>query len=462
MSQDGTSVEGYSSLPSQLKMEFCFQDRKISGYTMRQVDFAARNLPSLIPVLDEEGLQLLFYHLEPLFKCSVVQLYAFTQLFDLLSQACGPKLTTKVFMKPLVKLFDSHLMANYEQILTQSFLSQLIVRFRLEQFLSHFINFVVDAVAFKSIGSKMEREMSGLNLVKSAKCQREADLEAEDKPSQDEVDHNKNADTFHKEPSRESLEDERMSSPFSAAVDQTTTDELDVRIYPDALDDDETDSPQCLLADRDDEEEEDRDPWKAWSVEKEGKALGEDPDLEETKTRLTPDLSSEDEQSEKDDDKDSEGCVHMGQEKTFEEESESKNEDISKEEKEIQQKESQENQFIQNNVAHTCDLTVQLSKEKEIEEAIICIDTDGDSTKGINQDEEPNNEDEQDESCPSENEERLQDVDQMSLSSMDATKEDDASSSVSGTSGKPFKEPTIDLVSTAPKVRYFGNPNWSS
>ena len=119
-----------------------------------QVNVAARILPSLLPKLDDEGVQLLLFHLKPLFVCTKTRLYALIQLFDLLAQALGPKATVKTFIKPLMGIFDSHFLEDYEHIVSQSFLSQIIVRFGLEKFLKHFMNSVVDAVAFKSLIEK--------------------------------------------------------------------------------------------------------------------------------------------------------------------------------------------------------------------------------------------------------------------------------------------------------------------
>lgn len=119
------------------------------NYSVEQVDIAAAFLPDLLPKVDDEGIKLLMYHLEPLFKCLETRLHACTQLFDMLAQALGPKNTLKSFLKCLVNLFDSHALENYEVIIRQTFLSQLIVRFGLDGFLKHFISFVVDAVAFK-------------------------------------------------------------------------------------------------------------------------------------------------------------------------------------------------------------------------------------------------------------------------------------------------------------------------
>lgn len=128
------------------------------GYTVEQVDIAASRLPDLLSIVDDEGIKLLLYHLDPLFTCLQTRRHACTQLFDMLAQALGPKNTVKAFLKCLVSLFDSHALDIYEVITKQTFLSQIIVRFGLDGFLKHFISFVVDAVAFKSqMQSKAEK-----------------------------------------------------------------------------------------------------------------------------------------------------------------------------------------------------------------------------------------------------------------------------------------------------------------
>lgn len=125
---------------------------------MEQVDIAASFLPDLLSIVDDEGIKLLLYHLEPLFTCVQTRLHACTQLFDMLAQALGPKNTVKTFLKCLLSLFDSHALDIYEVITKQTFLSQIIVRFGLDGFLKHFISFVVDAVAFSSkVESKAEK-----------------------------------------------------------------------------------------------------------------------------------------------------------------------------------------------------------------------------------------------------------------------------------------------------------------
>ena len=124
--------------------------RNGASYILEQVDTAAAFLPDLLSVMDDEGIKLLLYHLEPLFTCLRTRLHACAQLFDMLAQALGPNKTAKTFLKCLVSLFDSHALENYEVIIRQTFLSQIIVRFGLDGFLKHFISFVVDAVAFKS------------------------------------------------------------------------------------------------------------------------------------------------------------------------------------------------------------------------------------------------------------------------------------------------------------------------
>ena len=135
------------------------------GYTEEQVDIAASFLPDLLPIVDDEGIKLLLYHLEPLFIFLQTRLHACTQLFDMLAQALGPNNTVKTFLKCLLSLFDSHALEIYEVVTKQTFLSQIIVRFGLDGFLKHFISFVVDAVAFKSTMESKAGRGDGLSIL---------------------------------------------------------------------------------------------------------------------------------------------------------------------------------------------------------------------------------------------------------------------------------------------------------
>ena len=456
-----------NALPSPLRMEYCFQDREKSGYTMGQVDFAVRKLPSLIPELDEEGLQLLFYHLEPLFKCPVVQLYTYTQLFDLLSQAYGPKVTSRIFMKPLVKLFDSHLMANYEHILTQSFVSQLIVRFGLEQFLSHFINFVVDAAAFKSLGTKYskpeQRRMSEFGLGRSTENQDAIDLEL--KASQYDMNQDQTVSP-QKVQSGGSLEEPESASPFSVTIDQLPGDELNVRVFPNMLGDDDADRPQRLLADKEDEEEEDRDPWKAWSVEKEGEEIDVEIEEEEVNITVRQTVSLEKDQNEKDEvNAKLEEDLHTSpEESACEVEKGNKGEDVSTEMLGEQQLEAQDeadkNQQSESKNEPTFDSSVNPTKE---ESENLLDPSEEQSNKVVGNEEEPEGEDEDGDSCVSEGDETIQNSEELSIFpeypnqvSEDTPKGFDSSKDTF-TCGSPFQEPTLDLVSTNLKVRQFVN-----
>lgn len=152
----GKKLDG-NAIKSKPQDSFIFL-RNEAGYTVEQVDIATLFLPDLLSIVDDEGIKLLMYHLEPLFTCPQTRRYACTQLFDMLAQALGPKNTVKTFLKCLLSLFDSHALDIYEVITKQTFLSQIIVRFGLDGFLKHFISFVVDAVAFSSkVESKAEK-----------------------------------------------------------------------------------------------------------------------------------------------------------------------------------------------------------------------------------------------------------------------------------------------------------------
>ena len=116
------------------------------SYTLEQVEIAVKHLPHLLDELNGEGLDLLISYLTPLFSDEKTQLQAFLQLFDPLAAALGPKRTKKTFLKQLLKHYDVRMSNASVLVFHQSFLSKLIMRFGMDQFLDHFLSFIVDAL----------------------------------------------------------------------------------------------------------------------------------------------------------------------------------------------------------------------------------------------------------------------------------------------------------------------------
>lgn len=116
------------------------------SYYLRQVEITVKHLPELLSDLNEEGLDLLMSYLNPLFCYEETQLQAFLHLFDPLAEHLGPKKARKVFLKLLLKHYDVGMSSASVALFHQSFLSKLIMRFGMDQFLNHFITFIVDAL----------------------------------------------------------------------------------------------------------------------------------------------------------------------------------------------------------------------------------------------------------------------------------------------------------------------------
>ena len=118
-------------------------------YTLEQVEIAVKHLPNLLADLNGEGLDLLISYLDPLFSDEKTQLEAFLHLFDPLAANLGPKRTKKTFLKQLLKHYDIRTSKASILLYHQSFLSKLIMRFGMDQFLDHFLAFIVDALSSK-------------------------------------------------------------------------------------------------------------------------------------------------------------------------------------------------------------------------------------------------------------------------------------------------------------------------
>lgn len=116
------------------------------SYIPQQVEIAVKHLPDLLAELNGEGLDLLISYLSPLFSDEKTQLHAFLHLFDPLAASLGPKLTKKRFLKQLLKHYDVKMSNASVVLFHQSFLSKLIMRFGMDQFLDHFLSFIVDAL----------------------------------------------------------------------------------------------------------------------------------------------------------------------------------------------------------------------------------------------------------------------------------------------------------------------------
>jgi hypothetical protein len=142
------------------------------SYTLEQVEIAVKHLPHLLDELNGEGLDLLISYLTPLFSDEKTQLQAFLQLFDPLAAALGPKRTKKTFLKQLLKHYDVRMSNASVLVFHQSFLSKLIMRFGMDQFLDHFLSFIVDALNLSGKDSQVSfQHCQAFLVVRSKKIQ---------------------------------------------------------------------------------------------------------------------------------------------------------------------------------------------------------------------------------------------------------------------------------------------------
>ena len=126
------------------------------SYTLEQVEIAVKHLPNLLTVLNGEGLDLLISYLSPLFSNEKTQLQAFLHLFDPLATSLGPKRTKKTFLKQLLTHYDVRTCnTSSVSLFHQAFMSKLIMRFGMDQFLDHFLFFIVEALNVCSKGGQV-------------------------------------------------------------------------------------------------------------------------------------------------------------------------------------------------------------------------------------------------------------------------------------------------------------------
>lgn len=110
----------------------------------KQIEIMSRELPSLLPLLDSDGLDLLLPHVRELL-CSSAATNAAWQLFDPISKALGPTTTVNLLLDPICALFESGGVSS-AKLYHRSFLLKLIVRLGLHVFLNNFATALVEAV----------------------------------------------------------------------------------------------------------------------------------------------------------------------------------------------------------------------------------------------------------------------------------------------------------------------------
>jgi WD repeat-containing protein 81 len=109
-----------------------------------EINIFHKEFPSLLPVMDADGLNLLMPHVVRLLKSESATNAAW-RLFDPLAKALGPEDAAKDLLEPISELMDSG-GANRAKLYHRSFLLKLMVRFGMKAFISNFIKSLVEAV----------------------------------------------------------------------------------------------------------------------------------------------------------------------------------------------------------------------------------------------------------------------------------------------------------------------------
>ncbi|CAB3366386.1 Hypothetical predicted protein [Cloeon dipterum] len=147
-----------------------------------QVNILNSGLPSLLPKMDEDGLDLLVPHVVRLLKSESATNAAW-RLFDPLAKALGPNRAAKELLDPISDLMDSG-GATRAKLYHRSFLLKLMVRFGLRAFINNFIKSLVEAVGgYKDQQCKTptleaeRRKSDALNVVENFNlCDNEAGI----------------------------------------------------------------------------------------------------------------------------------------------------------------------------------------------------------------------------------------------------------------------------------------------
>lgn len=109
-----------------------------------EINIFHKEFPSLLPIMDADGLNLLIPHVVRLLKSESATNAAW-RLFDPLAKALGPDNSAKDLLEPISDLMDSG-GANRAKLYHRSFLLKLMIRFGMKAFINNFVKSLVEAV----------------------------------------------------------------------------------------------------------------------------------------------------------------------------------------------------------------------------------------------------------------------------------------------------------------------------
>lgn len=140
----------YSQLLTEAQL-ICRDPLKKQEYVLKvaeiRVKVAAKDLPSLLPSLSSEGLDLMLPYLIELFEYPESAVNAAWYLTSVLAQALGPEEANKHLLPPVVKLFEAEVVTDkHLKLFHRSFLLQLLVWLGLHKFLTNFVTPLIEGV----------------------------------------------------------------------------------------------------------------------------------------------------------------------------------------------------------------------------------------------------------------------------------------------------------------------------
>ena len=111
-----------------------------------QIESECESLSSLLEGLDEEGKEILMFHVTPLFQIPNLQIALFSYIFPVLSSGINSTKASEIFIKPLQRIYDNVQTVEDVSLLQHSFLSKALSAFGQYNFLQHLMPSILDTL----------------------------------------------------------------------------------------------------------------------------------------------------------------------------------------------------------------------------------------------------------------------------------------------------------------------------
>ncbi|XP_070577018.1 WD repeat-containing protein 81-like isoform X2 [Ptychodera flava] len=155
----------------------CNLQQPLTGTTKEErsiakIHLAIQHVPKLLKDMDKEGRSLLLPHIIALFSDVDTAPFASLYLFNKVSQRLGPAITIRQILPALKTLFDNDQYTSPVCLLLyhKSFLSQLLTRIGLREFLNHILDFLVEAAAGRKVCPMFNGKENGSGLGQLTRC----------------------------------------------------------------------------------------------------------------------------------------------------------------------------------------------------------------------------------------------------------------------------------------------------